>query len=106
MSVCDPAGTRSLPSQCGACDLAVPDQEVDPGAAVGDQAVQRRGARAERRRPGQHLLLEGPLVIIQQRPEDPRPAYGQHSSVGKILEIHQELPGRIRIVLIRQVVGF
>jgi hypothetical protein len=33
-------------------------------------------------------------------------AYGQHSSVGKILEIHQELPGRIHIVLIRQQVGF
>jgi acyl-CoA hydrolase len=33
-------------------------------------------------------------------------AYGQHSFVGKILEIHQELPGRIHIVLIRQVVGF
>jgi hypothetical protein len=33
-------------------------------------------------------------------------AYGQHSSVGKILEIHQELPGRIHIVLIRQVVGY
>jgi hypothetical protein len=33
-------------------------------------------------------------------------AYGQHSFVGKILEIHQELPGRIHIVLIRQAVGF
>ncbi len=33
-------------------------------------------------------------------------AYGQHSQVGKILEIHQELPGRIHIGLIRQVVGF
>lgn len=33
-------------------------------------------------------------------------AYGQNSSVGKILEIHQELPGRIHIVLIRQPVGF
>jgi acyl-CoA hydrolase len=33
-------------------------------------------------------------------------AYGQHSQVGKILEIHQELPGRIHIVLIRQRVGF
>jgi acyl-CoA hydrolase len=32
--------------------------------------------------------------------------YGQHSSVGKVLEIHQELPGRIHIVLIRQPVGF
>jgi hypothetical protein len=33
-------------------------------------------------------------------------AYGQHSSVGKALEIHQELPGRIHIILIRQQVGF
>jgi acyl-CoA hydrolase len=33
-------------------------------------------------------------------------AYGQHSFVGKVLEIHQELPGRIHIVLIRQKVGF
>jgi hypothetical protein len=33
-------------------------------------------------------------------------AYGQNSFVGKILEIHQELPGRIHIVLVRQVVGF
>jgi acyl-CoA hydrolase len=33
-------------------------------------------------------------------------AYGQHSQVGKLLEIHQELPGRIHIVLIRQPVGF
>jgi hypothetical protein len=32
--------------------------------------------------------------------------YGQHSQVGKILQIHQELPGRIHIVLIRQRVGF
>jgi LUD domain len=33
-------------------------------------------------------------------------AYGQNSFVGKILEIHQELPGRIHVVLIRQPVGF
>jgi acyl-CoA hydrolase len=33
-------------------------------------------------------------------------AYGQHSQVGKVLEIKQELPGRIHIVLIRQVAGF
>jgi acyl-CoA hydrolase len=33
-------------------------------------------------------------------------AYGQHSSVGKILEINQEMPGRIHIVLIRQPAGF
>ena len=33
-------------------------------------------------------------------------AYGQHSQVGKVLEIHQELPGRIHLVLIRQQVGY
>jgi hypothetical protein len=33
-------------------------------------------------------------------------AYGMNSSVGKILEIHQETPGRIHIVLIRQSVGY
>ena len=33
-------------------------------------------------------------------------AYGQHSVVGKVLEIHQEQPGRISVVLIRQAVGF
>jgi acyl-CoA hydrolase len=33
-------------------------------------------------------------------------AYGQNSRVGKILEIHQEDPGRIHVVLIRQSVGF
>ena len=33
-------------------------------------------------------------------------AYGQHSYVGKVLEIHQELPGRIHIVLIRRPLGY
>ena len=33
-------------------------------------------------------------------------AYGQHSQVGKLLEIRQELPGRIHVILIRQRVGF
>jgi hypothetical protein len=33
-------------------------------------------------------------------------AYGAHSRVGKILEIHQEDPGRIHVVLIRRQVGF
>jgi hypothetical protein len=33
-------------------------------------------------------------------------AYGQNSYVGKILEIHQETPGRIHVILVRQVVGF
>ena len=33
-------------------------------------------------------------------------AYGQNSHIGKVLEIHQEDPGRIHVVLIRQSVGF
>ena len=33
-------------------------------------------------------------------------AYGQNSRVGKVLEIHQEDPGRVHVVLIRQSVGF
>jgi hypothetical protein len=33
-------------------------------------------------------------------------AYGQHSQVGKVLEIHQEMPGRIHVVLVREVVGY
>jgi len=33
-------------------------------------------------------------------------AYGQHSFVGKILEIHQEMPDRIHVVLVREVVGY
>ena len=33
-------------------------------------------------------------------------AYGQHSYIGKILEIHQDTPGRIHLVLVRQVLGY
>jgi hypothetical protein len=33
-------------------------------------------------------------------------AYGQNSFIGKVLEIRQEPPGRIHVVLIRQTVGF
>ncbi len=33
-------------------------------------------------------------------------AYGQNSRVGKVLEIHQEDPGRIHVILIKQSVGF
>ena len=52
---------------------------------------------AARQRIYQHsLVLEDVRAVA---------AYGQHSQVGKILEIHQELPGRIHIVLIRQAVG-
>jgi hypothetical protein len=33
-------------------------------------------------------------------------AYGQHSFVGKIMEIHQELPGRIHVVLVKEPAGY
>jgi len=33
-------------------------------------------------------------------------AYGKNSRIGKILEIHEDDPGRIHIVLIRAIVGF
>jgi hypothetical protein len=33
-------------------------------------------------------------------------AYGQNSRVGKILEIHEETPGRIHVVLVPQPIGF
>jgi acyl-CoA hydrolase len=33
-------------------------------------------------------------------------AYGEESRVGKLLEIHREEPGRIHVVLVRQVIGF
>jgi hypothetical protein len=64
---------------------------------VGAQKLVRT-ADAARERIFQHSLkLEDARALA---------AYGQNSSVGKILEIHQELPGRIHIVLIRQLVGF
>jgi hypothetical protein len=70
-----------------ALDFATQAQEMK---AIGGQADYALGSR--------HSL---PL-------EDARAqaAYGQHSQVGKVLEIHQELPGRIHLVLIRQQVGF
>jgi hypothetical protein len=52
---------------------------------------------------GQQRITEHSLKL-----EDARAlaAYGQNSSIGKVLEIHQERPGRIHIVLIRRVIGF
>ena len=61
--------------------------------------------------PSHHRLNEAARERIFEHSlilEDARAvaAYGQNSFVGKILEIHQELPDRIHVVLIRQVVGF
>src|ERR1700760_4413723 len=53
---------------------------------------------AARERIYQHsLVLEDARAVA---------AYGQHSFVGKILEIRQELPGRIHVVLVREPAGF
>jgi acyl-CoA hydrolase len=65
--------------------------------AVGAQKLVPTLERARERIYQHSLVLEDARAIA---------AYGQNSSVGKILEIHQELPGRIHVVLIRQVVGF
>ena len=64
---------------------------------VGAQKLVPTVAAAHERIYQHSLVLEDARAIA---------AYGQHSSVGKVLEIHQELPGRVHIVLIRQVVGF
>ena len=52
---------------------------------------------------GRERIVEHSLPL-----EDARAyaVYGQNSQIGKILEIHQEYPGRIHVVLVRQSVGF
>jgi hypothetical protein len=63
---------------------------------------------------GAHKLVPSPEAARERiykhslQLEDGRAyaAYGMNSYVGKILEIDQETPGRIHIVLIQQVVGF
>jgi acyl-CoA hydrolase len=65
--------------------------------AAGVQKIVPTLAAARDRIYSHSLVLEDARAVA---------AYGQHSFVGKFLEIHTELPGRIHIVLIRQVVGF
>ena len=64
---------------------------------VGAQKLVSDLAAAHERIYQHSLVLEDARAIV---------AYGQHSTVGKIIEIRQELPGRIHDVLVRQVVGF
>ena len=64
---------------------------------VGAQKLVPTQEAARERVYSHSLVLEDARAVV---------AYGQHSSVGKILEIHSELPGRIHIVLIRQAVGY
>lgn len=80
-----------------ALDFATQGQEMK---AIGGQRAQKLVPTPEAAR---ERIIEHSLKL-----EDARAyaAYGQHSYVGKVLEIHQELPGRIHVVLIRQAVGF
>jgi hypothetical protein len=75
----------------------VPDQEVDPGAAIGDQPVQRLGAGAQRRASGKNLFLEIPLAVVQQRVEDPRPGAepAEHRSLAQARALGQPVHGQL-----------
>ena len=64
---------------------------------VGAQKLVPDFAAAHERIYGHCLALEDARALE---------AYGQNSRVGKILEIRQEDPGRIHVVLIRRQVGF
>jgi acyl-CoA hydrolase len=64
---------------------------------VGAQKLVASPEAARERIYGHSLILEDARAYA---------AYGFNSYVGKILEIHQEQPSRIHVVLIRQVVGF
>jgi acyl-CoA hydrolase len=63
---------------------------------------------------GAQKLVPGPeaarerIIEHSLKLEDARAyaAYGQNSRLGKILEIHQEDPGRMHVVIIRRSVGF
>jgi acyl-CoA hydrolase len=65
--------------------------------AVGAQKLVRTIEAARERIYEHSLKLEDARALA---------AYGMNSRVGKILEIHQEDPGRIHVVIIRQSVGF
>ena len=48
--------------------------ELQPVAAVGEQPLQRRRTRSERRRPEEEGLLLGLLVFVEQHDHQARPA--------------------------------
>lgn len=49
------------------------DDERDSREPEGDEALGGPGAGAERRRATDQVLLEGPLVVVEQRVQQPRP---------------------------------
>jgi hypothetical protein len=64
---------------------------------VGAQKLVRSAEEARER------IVEHSLPLEDARAYS---VYGQNSRIGKILEIHEENPGRIHVVLVRQSVGF
>jgi len=64
---------------------------------VGAQKLVRSAEEARER------IVEHSLPLEDARAYS---VYGQNSRIGKILEIHEETPGRIHVVLVRQPVGF
>jgi hypothetical protein len=91
------AGTLAIASASGSQLAAYAWGAANVIFVVGAQKVVTTLAAAHERIHQHSLKLEDARA---------QAAYGQHSSVGKVLEIHQELPGRIHIILIRQQVGF
>jgi hypothetical protein len=91
-----PGRDRLAAVEGGAGDVAVADHEPGPGPAVGDQPVQRVRAGAERRRPGQHLLLEGLLVVVEQRLEDAGPGAepAEHGALAQLRPLRQAVHGQ------------
>jgi len=53
-----------------------------------------------------HAVTRNGVLVIASASGSQLAAYGMNSRVGKVLQIHQEDPGRIHVVFIRQQVGF
>jgi hypothetical protein len=67
-----PDWNRLTTVQSGPGDFVIVHQEGDTSSPVLDQSVQRRSARAQRRRSVQNPILESSLLVIQERLEDSR----------------------------------
>ena len=78
-----------------------PARPVRVGSRPGSSSAAPRSS--SRRRGGRERILEHSLPLEDVRASV---AYGMNSRVGKILEIRQEDPGRIHIVIVREAVGF
>jgi hypothetical protein len=83
-------------------DVAVLDQKAGAGAAVGDQVIQRGGAGAQGRRAGEHLLLEGALVVVKQGLEDAGPGaeVAEDSALAQARLFRQRVHGEAVLALL------